>query len=374
MHTNLGAESRRTFLKAAGTAAVAVGTAGCLGGITGGGSSENQEITIGMAPGGFQGIVASHILDDTDILAEEMSERGYSATIEQSWEETALFAAGGPDTSMMSSLEAAILATERELELATFARISPMHMGWWVERDGDYDPSVTGSEQATMDKIVEEGANVGIGSWAGGHIPVDTIVTEEEYGYTFSEEGGDFSVVTADYVALPDLVLQGEVAICGTGPMWGIARNLGDDGTPRHTEVFNGAAKSEELGLGVPPFNNLVVTQQFMEDHRDAAEAYIHAWHRGMDWLYEDPMGRILANQEANFEELAIETEEQAQYIVDWGVNLTLSNEYPYNYQEQEFTDARIESERNFLSEANAVGFIPDGWEERLTHHKVPQE
>lgn len=373
MHTNPGVESRRTFLKAAGAGALALGTAGCVGGITGGGSSETQEITIGMAPGGFQGMVASHILDDTDILEEEMSERGYSATIQQSWEETALFAAGGPDTSMMSSLEAAILATERDLELATFARISPMHMGWWVERDGDYDPSVTGSEQATMDTIVEEGANVGIGSWAGGHIPVDTLVIEEEYGYTFTEEGGDFSVVTADYYALPTLTLQGELAISGTGPIYGVALHL-EDGEPQHTEVYNGAALCEELGLGIPPFNNLVVTQQFMEDHEPAAEAYVQAWHRGMNWLYEDPMGRVMADQEANFEELAVETEAQAQYVVDWGVNLTLDNEYPYNYQEQEFTDARIESERNFLRQANSVGFIPDGWEERLTHHKVPQE
>lgn len=363
--------TRRRFLKIAGVSGIAATTAGCAGGL--GGGASNTEITIGMAPGGFQGIVANYILEESDILKEEMDERGYTATIQQSWEETALFAAGGPDTSMMSSLEAAILATERDLQLATFARIAPMHMGWWVARGGDYDPEVAGSDQASIDQIVEDGAQVGIGSWAGGHIPVDTLVLDEGYGYTFSEEGGDFNVVTADYVALPDLVLDGEIAICGTGPMWGVARNIDEDGDPRHVEVFNGAAKSEELGLGVPPFNNLVVTQDFIDEHRDAAEAYLHAWHRGMNWLYEDPMGRIMDNRETAFEELAIENETQAQYIVDWGVNLTLDNEYPYNYQDQEFTEERIESERNFIRRANDVGFVPDGWEERLTHHSIPQ-
>lgn len=372
MHTNDDDISRRRVLKAGGAATIALGSAGCTGGILGG-SGETNEITIGMAPGGFQGIVANYILEGSDILEEEMNERGYTATIERSWEETALFASGGPDTSMMSSLEAAILATERDLNLATFARISPMHMGWWVERGGDYDPETTGGEQATFGSIVEDGASVGIGSWAGGHIPVDTIVLDEAYGYTFAEEEGDFNVVTADYVAIPDLVLQGELAIGGTGPMWGIARNLDDDGEPRHTEVFNGAAKCEELNLGVPPFNNLIVTQEFIEEHEPAAEAYIQAWHRGMQWLYDDPMGRIMANREDNFAELAIETEAQAQYIVDWGINLSLDNDYPYNYREQEFTDDRIEQERNFLSAANEVGFVPDGWEDRLTHHKVPQ-
>lgn len=376
MPSHYGKVSRRRFLKGTGAGTIAVGTAGCLDSIGSGSSgtpTAQNEVTIGMAPGGFQGIVADHILEETDILEEEMSERGYSATIQRSWEETALFASGGPDTSMMSTLEAARLATERDMNLASFARIAPMFMGWWVERGGEYDPEETGSAQATMDRLVEEGGEIGIGSWAGGHIPVDALVIGEAFGYTFSEEESDFPVVTADYFALPELVLDGEIATCGTGPIYGVALNF-EDGEPQHREIYNGAAMCEELGIGVPPFNNLIVTQEFIENNRGAAEAYIQAWHRGMEWLHEDPMGRVMEKQDERFEQIGVETEAQAEWVIDWGVELSLDNDYPYNYQEQEYTDERIESERNFLSRAHDAGYIPDGWEDRLTHHQISQE
>lgn len=147
-----------------------------------------------------------------------------------------------------------------------------------------------------------------------------------------------------------------------------------DDGNPQHSEVFNGAALLDDLGIGIPPFNNFIATQGFMDENEAAAEALLQAWYQGMSWLDEDPMGRVMEDRETHFEQIGVETEAQAQYVIDWGVNLSMDNDYPYNYVDVEYTEERAESERNFLSEAADRGFVPDGWEDHLTHHQLPQE
>jgi hypothetical protein len=319
-------------------------------------------------------MVADHILEDTDILQTEMEERGYSAEILRSWEETALFASGGPDFSFMSVLEATRLSSERGMDLAAFGRIAPMFMGWWVEKGGPYDPADIGGAQATMDKIVNDGANVGIGSWAGGHVPVDQIGIGEAYDYTFSEDENEFETVTADYIAIPQLVLQGDLDVGSTAPIFGVALHLDDNGEPRHREVFNGAGLLDELGIGVPPFNNFITTQGFMDENEGAAEALLHAWHQGMSWLNDDPMGRVMEDEQDHFEQIGVENEAQAQYVIDWGVDMNMDNDYPYNYVDVEYTDDRVEGERNFLDQAQQRGFVPEGWGDRLTHVQVPQE
>ncbi|MFC7029011.1 hypothetical protein ACFQH8_19370 [Halomicroarcula sp. GCM10025710] len=51
-----------------------------------------------------------------------------------------------------------------------------------------------------------------------------------------------------------------------------------------------------------------------------------------------------------------------------------MDNDYPYNYVDVEYTDDRVEGERNFLDQAQQRGFVPEGWGDRLTHVQVPQE
>jgi hypothetical protein len=129
------------------------------------------EVNITLAPDGFQGIVMDHIHSDTDILTSGLEDAGYQANVQQSWEAAALFAAGGPDFSTMSSLEAARLGVERELELVVIGKVAPLFKRMWVARVGEYDPEMTDGTQVTIDKIVEDDVAMGIGSWAGGEIP-----------------------------------------------------------------------------------------------------------------------------------------------------------------------------------------------------------
>lgn len=336
-------------------------------------SQELQEVNITLAPSGFQGIMMDYIIDE-GILGDLMEQNGYTANVQRSWEGAALFASGGPDFSTMSSFEASRLGVERDQDLAVVARIAPLFMGWWTAKGSDYDPANTGSVQASFDALVDDGATTAVGSWAGGDVPGYTITIDSQYGYTFSEENNDFNTVTADYFAIPQLMMEGEVAAGGTSPVHGVSRHLDDNGDPQHVELFQCASGLQEAGIGVPPLNSLTTTQEFVENNRGAAEAYVQAWHQGMSWLNEDPMGRIMEDQSGHFQQLGVETEAQAQYLVDWGVNLSRENEYPYNYVDIELTDQAIEEDRNFLQTAAERGFIPENWSDKVEFVTIAQE
>jgi hypothetical protein len=332
-----------------------------------------MSVNITLAPSGFQGIMMDHIHEDTDILASQLEEAGYQANVEQSWEDAALFASGGPDLSTMSSLEAARLGAEREMNLTVFGKVAPLFKGMWVAKGGEYDPEMTGGAQATIDAVVENDATMAIGSWAGGEIPGYMTAFDSEFGHAFSQDDSDFDIVTADYAAIPQLVLQGEAAIGDASPIHGIARHLDDSGDPQHTEVFNCAAVLEEAGIGLPMLNSLVTNQSFVDEHREAVAAFTRAWHEGINWLFEAPMDRIMEDQETHFGQLAIENEAQAQYLVDWGVNMTLDNEYPIVYQDQELTDSFIEKDRGFINRVAERGVAPEDWEDYVTYEKISQ-
>lgn len=272
------------------------------------------------------------------------------------------------------SFEASRLGVERDLDLAVIARVAPLFMGWWAKKGGPFDPGMTGSEQVTFDKLVDDQATTAIGSRAGGDVPGYTISIDTLYGYHFGQETNDFKTVTTDYFAIPQLIMDGDVAAGGTSPVHGVARHLNEESNPKHVEFFQCAAGLKEAGIGVPPLNSLTTTQSFLEDNRGAAEAYVRAWHRGMQWLSEDPMGRIMADQEKHFQQLGVTSEAQVQYIVDWGVNLSLDNEYPYNYIDIELTEEAIEGDKNFLSTAAERGFIPSEWDQRVEFVTIPQE
>ncbi|SFR64309.1 hypothetical protein [Halogeometricum limi] len=372
------ARSRRTFLKAAGIAS-ATTFAGCLGGSNSGGSgngggggsgSEQSEVNITLAPDGFLGIIMDHIHKDTDILSDAMSEVGYTANVQTSWEDSALFASGGPDFSTMSSLEAALLATEREMDLSVIGRISPQYMGWMVDTGGDYDPDETGSVQASIDAIVEDDALVGIGAWNGGHVPSDTIALQEVFGYEFSQEGGDFRVTTADYIAIPQLINDGKLAAGSTSPEHGGAKFLAG-GKDEITELFWGTDVAKENGLGVPQLNSLITTQEFVEQHGDAAAAMQSALKEGVAWLFDDPKG--IMTEEAHIEQLGVNTAEEAEYIVDWGINLEYNLQTPMMFEDPSLTDSFIEADKTAIQQANDIGFVPDGWQDRITYTQVDE-
>lgn len=375
-----GHSSRRTFLKTAGVAAIGVpALAGCLGdggngngGTAGTAGEDLTEVNMVMPGDGFQGVMMNYVLEE-EIMEEEMNERGYTMNLQESFEGAALFASGGPDFTTMSTFEAARLSSERDMDLASFGRVAPNFMGWWVQKGEELDPSNTGSAQNTIDQLASGSGKLGIGSWAGGHVPPDAMIMERIFGgYNFSENNSDFDVVTASYGAIPQLVVQGDLAAGSTSGVHGVARQLDESGEPMLTEVFSAANILEENGYGVPLLNSLTTNQSFMDENQEACTALLQAWERGMQWLNEDPMGRIMADEQKNLELIHVENETQAQWLIDWGINLSLDNEYPLNYADVAWTDDTVEKDQQFLSTALDAGFIPEGYQDRLTWKKLP--
>lgn len=380
-----GDSSRRTFLTKAGAASIGVtALAGCSGngdnggggggGTTGTAGEELTQVNMVMPGTGFQGIMMNHVLDE-GIMEEEMNQRGYTMNLQESFEGAALFASGGPDFTTMSTFEAARLAAERDMKLSSFGRVAPNFMGWWAEKGGELDPANTGSAQASVDALANSDKKLGIGSWAGGHVPPDAMIMDRIFGgYDFSQDNSDFNVVTASYGAIPKLVVQGDLAAGSTSPVHGVARQLNDNGKPMLTELFNAAAILDENGYGVPLLNSLTTHQKFMDDNKGACTALLQAWTRGMQWLNKDPMGRIMKNPEKNFELIHVNNKAQAEYMINWGVDMSLDNEYPYNYAEPAWTDTTIQDDKKFLATAHDAGFIPDGYKDRLSWVKLPGE
>jgi hypothetical protein len=322
-----------------------------------------EEVNITLAPAGIIGIVMDYIHGKNDILTSELESVGYSPTVKESWEDAALFASGGPDFTTMSALEASQLAAERDQNLVTVGRIHPQYMGWMVDTGGAYDPEQTGSIQSSVDKIVEDDALVGVGAWNGGDIPTSTITMSEAFGYDFSEgQDSDFNVTTADYVAIPELINQGELAAGSTSPEHGAAKFLTGD-QEDFTKLFWGADIAKERGLGSPQLNSVSTSAEFLENNEEAVDAFLSAFQEGVDWFFEDPVG-IVTESDEYIEMLAQNNADQAEYVLDWGFNLEYDLETHMMYENIRLDDDFISQQEDFLSYANDIGFVPDGYQD----------
>lgn len=361
---------RRTFLRGVGGIAGVSALSGCLSDLgIGGDGGDGNRAGIALAPDGMMGVWMDHIVNETSILEDELSDAGYEMEVDESWEDSALFASGQSNFSTISSLEAAQLGGERETNLVVFGRVHPQYMGWMVATGGDYDPEQTGGVQESIDALVEDDALVGIGAWNGGHVPTDTITLDQVFGYEFAEEGGDFNVTTADYVAIPQLIQSDDLAAGSTSPEHGAARFMVND-PPELTHLFWGADIARENDFGIPNLNSLVTTQEYWDENQDAVEAFTSAFQQGVDWFLDDPKGIVLEDDEY-IEMLGAENAEQAEYIIDWGINLEYSTDEQMVFESVTMDSDAVEQDKEFINYSAEIGFVPENWEERVTFEEI---
>jgi hypothetical protein len=379
--------SRRRYLKYTGAAIAGTSLAGCSGdGSSGGGSGGSggsdgssgsdgaatsgqdlEEVRMVLSPFGFAGIIYDQMINATDRLSSRMEDAGYDVKAQESWEGSALFASGGPDLADMSPIEAATLGSERDLNLATNGRLTSFFIGPLVKNGGPYDTDTTGGVEASVNKIANQG-KFGIGSWGGGDVHAYQLVFPERYGLAFGENQSDFEVVTADYFALPGLVNDGEVAAVSTAPHYGAAPMFAGD-SPDLDALFYTSDMLQEMGYGASMLNSWVCTQEFADSNPGAVEAVVGAWQETVSDFLSRPYE--LATQDAYMEMLAAENEQQARWLIDWGVK----NEYEYNtpvlYEDVTFTEDRIANERNFIGASADAGHIPSDWDDHLEFRTV---
>lgn len=356
--------SRREFLKFTGTAAVGSALAGCTG-ITG--SGDDQEVGIVMSPFGFAGIIFDQMLEETDRLESRMEEAGYTINAQESWDEAALFAAGGPDFADLAPIEAAQLATERELDLTVTARTVSYFTGFITKAGGAYDTETTGDLESSIRKIADEG-EVAIGSWGGGDVLAYRVLMDDMYDLRFSEENSDFEVVTADYFALPDLAADEEAAAVSTAPHYGAAPMFaGDD--PDLTGLFWASDMLEEAGYGRSALNTWACRQSFADENPEAVDALVSSWEDTVADFLDRPYE--LATQEKYMEMLAVENEQQAEFLIDWGVENEYSYKTPVLYEDISYSEEQIDQERSFIDRYAELGEISTDWSDRLEFRTV---
>lgn len=377
--------TRRQYLQYAGSAIVGTTLAGCSGGDGGDGDSgdggsgdggnsgattdekEREKVRMVLSPFGFAGIIYDQMLNETDRLSTRMDEAGYEVEAKESWEGSALFAAGGPDFTDMGAIEAATLATERDLDLAVNGRMASYFTGWLVKNGGPYDTETTGGVEASVKKIADEG-KFAIGSWGGGDVQAYHVLMNERYGLRFAENDSDFEVVTADYFALPGLVTDGKVAATSTAPHYGAASMFASD-PPKLESLFYTSDMLTEMGYGPSMINSWTCTQEFAEGNPEAVQALVGAWQETVKDFYSRPYE--LATEGKYMEMLAVENETQAEWLIDWGVK----NEYDYGtpvlYRDTKLTDDRISKEKKFIDASAELGFVAKDWNDRLEFRTV---
>lgn len=365
---------RRTFLKtgALTSAGLVGGLAGCTGGDGGGsdgGGGSSKRVRIAAAPLGLLTLPWTQHVEANDIFADAMESAGYSDyNVQWTWEEKVLGASGQADIiATIGSIEAARIGPERELEVAVNAAgMLTQYQGWVVEAGGDYDPEVAGSQQAAMDAVVDDNARVGIGSWAGGHIPPDQIIIQENWGYDFTEDG-DFNVITSDYATLGQLLENGELDVAVTGPPLHAPQLM--EGGFDTTAIYWEPRELENLGFLQTNFAlaNVVTTQSFADDHEAATKAFMDSMQQGLQWMADQDIQNLELSDEA-IQSLSAQDLEEARFILDWAYNFY---EQPLTPADFELTDTYIEADKEALSQAEEIGQIPSNWQDWLTYNQV---
>lgn len=373
-------ETRRSLMKKTAVGALSAGSiAGCLGGDDGsdGSSSTQRTVDVAAQPGGFMGIILDRI-QDSGVLDQVFQANDLDANVTQTWEDAAIFTAGGADISPFSSMEAATMGAERDIALACNARIAPNQFLLVTRRGSPYDPEVAGGAEAAIDKIHEDQTPVGFGGWGGGIAPALSIMFDAAFGYTFvsDEEQSDIPYATADWAAVPQLVNDGEFDIGVTAPLFGAAPYMtGDD--PSLAKVVSIGEEVSNAGIGVPQLNDWICSQEFADEWPAGIASMVQAYYEGVEWFTSNPV-EIIESDEEYLTQIGAENAEQARFAIEWGINLSnpgpWENDIPALYSDVELTDEFIEADRAFLTRASEGGFLDGNWSDHLTYRKVDQQ
>lgn len=379
---NSSRASRRSYLKRAAVSVSAIALAGCTGNGDGGSGGDSgsgsdgsdgsngtmtdsqdlQEVNMILSPGGFTGIIYDQMINQTNRLENRMNEEGYTVNAQESWENAALFAAGGPDFSDIAGLEATTLASERELNLVTFGQTISNFVGWITRAGSRFDPDNSGGIEQSLNLLAEEG-RLAIGSWGGGDVPAEKIILEDRFDLTLDEDQGDFEVVTADYFALPQLAADEEVAAISTAPQYGAASFfLPDD--PTLKGLFWNADMLDEMGYGPRPINGWTTTRDFVDANPGAVRALVDAHEETVADFLSRPYEIATTEQYTEF--LTAQNEEEAEFLVDFCIENEYSWQSPLMYETVSLSETTIEEETRYINRAAELGDVPSDWQDYL--------
>lgn len=379
-------EDRRDLMKKVGAvsaAPIAASLAGCLGSSgedtnsSSGDSSNKKTIRLLTAPSGFMALVMDHLYTDTDKIFQHFEEHNLNVEFDQSWEGAAIFTSGGADYETFGSLEAAQIATQRDIPVTINANLVPQFILIITNKGSEYDPAEAGSDQKAIDKLANDKALFGLAGWGGSTASAIVLAMQEGYGHTFVEnpDESDFNITTAEWHAVPKLLERGDLKAGVNSPEHGMAAFVDENGEHPFAKIYQIGEVMEKAGFGVPQMNSWVCSQKITDEWPKASVALVQAYYEGLQWLFEDPMGRVEEDTSQHLKQLGVEEVYQAEWLANWGLELSLDNELPIMYEDIELTDNFIESDTKFLDTAQDEGYLGEKqWNELLSYRKVTQK
>ncbi|MFB6130275.1 MAG: hypothetical protein ABEJ28_05580 [Salinigranum sp.] len=338
-----------------------------------GGAAQSKKIRIAAAPLGLLTLPWKQHVEQNGIFEGKMQDAGYPKyNVTWTWEEKVLGASGQADIIVtIGSIEAARLGGNRNLDVvANAAGLLTQYQGWIVKKGGKYDPAVAGSQQKSMDRLVNDNAKVGIGDWAGGHVPPDQLIIKQNWGYDFSENG-DFNVITSDYSTLSKLLSEGKLDVAVTGPPLH-APEMMPSSDFKTAPIYQIPPMLKEMGFQENNFAlaNCVTTKKFADENSDATKAFLSALHEGMTWMSDavDSNPDQVLKTKQDITALSAQTKKEAEFILDWSYHNYDIPITPPNFQ---LTDEYIKSDKEALKKAAGVGQVPKNWQDHFGYNKI---
>lgn len=364
---------RRSLLRGVGV--LGAGTlAGCVGDSGGGGTE--TELNIVYPP--WTGMPAfKYITEETDILENELNDRGYTTgEIVESWDDTTMFMAGQVDfMPTAGDAESAAMALERDLDLTIHAQAAAIYEGFYVREGSDLDPANTGSAKATFEKVIDEQRPFGFGGWNQGGVWSSSAtfynMLDMKYG---PDQDPPLNLRQADWFTLPNLLVdREEVDIIENAPPLGMHTILARDDPGvvpvmwKQNGMVDAGLSPRTLGLG-----GFTTRTEFSEDHEEAIVGWMAAWEQAVEWATDPDNWEGILSDEQNWDYFSAESREAAE------INLR----FAYNQDDPEYTDnplpvlltditldqGRIDDSYEAIRYMEETGaLLSDEWEDRLS-------
>jgi hypothetical protein len=342
-------------------------------------SQDLTEIDIAYPP--WPGLPAfNYITQQTDILENELNERGYTTgQVSRTWDEVTLFLSGNADIlPTAGGAEAARMAQERELDLTVHAQAATNYMAWYVREGSELDPANTGGFTQTMQKMVDEDWVYGHAGWNQGIVwPNSAIMWDQmeiSYGPTTNPP---LNIRQADYATLPRLLVNEDIDMMTNGPPVGTSNLLVQD-DPGVVPIKWEQVGLQEAGLSPRTLNlgGFVTATEFSENHEDAIVAWMDAWQQGVEWGRNPDNWDDILDNEDNWGALAADSREEAE------INLRFSfaenpaedpmahtdNPLPVILEDTTLTESRIDDYMEAIEYVEMTGALEEGdWRDRLS-------
>lgn len=391
---------RRRFIQTTvGTAGVAT-VAGCLGDDDGDddngtaptddgdqaddddddGDAVEGTIHAAMAPVGTNNFILSH-LEETGRLDELMNDAGYDYDIELTWGYPSLFASAQVDVVADTPMGLGRMAAAQGIESVSFAAQAKNPLMVSVPTDSQYLDADTPAE--SLQQAAEDNAVFGLNDWVDGSTIFHQLLYEE-WGITHTEQDSEFEVISTEFAAITEMLVEGEFDIAQTTPV--------NPGHPDHAvagpnliPLYHQWDVLDELGFDAPIMvAGLGARADAWEEHREGIVALGQALNEGQQWYSEGMQNQEFHDQEGMNELLGHGSMEASQWYMDFSGGNDLVELYgeeyePWNIPEQTtydsyyLTDDIISAHTDFLDQSAQYGLVGDDWADYVTFEQVDE-